>query len=70
MFSEIALSLLAKPVFAVTTGTVITAVGEGLNQGADAGTEMLGDNIATPLIVFGLITGIYLLMRIFRRSAR
>jgi len=61
---------LAQPAYAVNTSTIITAVGTGFNEGADAGMEMVGNNINTPLIVFGLVIGIFLLMKFLRRGAR
>jgi hypothetical protein len=55
---------------AVTTSTVITSVGEGFDAGGDSALQMLADNADKVLIVFGLVLGITLLMRIMKRAAR
>lgn len=59
-----------EPVYAVTTSTIITNVGTGIDQGSDAITDMVGNNIAGLLTIGGLIIGIYLVWKLLRRMAR
>jgi len=55
---------------AISTSTVITAVGEGMEAGGDSAFDMLGENIDIALIIFGVVLGITLLMKLTKRGAR
>lgn len=55
---------------AISTSTVITSVGTGMEAGGDAAFDMLGENIDIALIIFGVVLGIGLLMKLTKRGAR
>jgi len=54
----------------VVTSTVISAVSDGVTAGAGSVTAMIGDNIGSLLILGGLILGIFLIWKLFRRMAK
>lgn len=52
------------------TSTVIDAVGSGVDTGLNTVNTLIGNNLVSILVVAGLLLGIFVIWRLFRRMVR